>query len=168
MSESPISRGPTCQQISTLPGAGAKGCTIQRRLSAFSQAHQIVGHEPSPTHAPIVRPTMAEIRRTVGMAPNQKAPELRHMMANCPEDTLAGQGDRVLLLIGFRRSELVALNGWTTPPRRAEQDGSSGRRPRGWHPLRPAPRDLSDPSTRCVAREGRHRRGSCVSYSQST
>lgn len=104
--------------ITALAGAGTKSSTIQRRLSAISQTPQLAGHEPSPTHAPIVRTTMAGIRRTLGMAPNQKAPtltpELRRMVASCPEDTLAGQRDRSLLLLGFaggfQRSELVALD----------------------------------------------------------
>jgi site-specific recombinase XerD len=45
--------------ITALAGAGAKATTIQRRLSAISQAHQLSGHEPSPTHAPLVRSTIA-------------------------------------------------------------------------------------------------------------
>jgi integrase len=52
------------------------------------------------------------------MAPHQKAPtmtpELRRMVATCPEHTLAGRRDRTVLLLGFaggfRRSELVALD----------------------------------------------------------
>ncbi len=104
--------------ITALAGAGAKPSTIQRRLSALSQAHQLSGHEPSPTQSPIVRTTMAGIRRTLGMTPRQKSPvvtaELRVLLAVTPEDTLAGLRDRALLLIGFaggfRRGELVALD----------------------------------------------------------
>jgi len=104
--------------ITALAEAGAKPSTIQRRLSALSQAHQLSGHEPSPTQSPIVRTTMAGIRRTLGMAPAQKAAvvtaELRLLLAVTPDDTLAGLRDRALLLIGFaggfRRGELVALD----------------------------------------------------------
>jgi len=104
--------------ITALAEAGAKPSTIQRRLSALSQAHQLSGHEPSPTQSPIVRTTMAGIRRTLGMAPAQKAAvvtaELRVLLAVTPADTLAGLRDRALLLIGFaggfRRGELVALD----------------------------------------------------------
>lgn len=104
--------------ITALAGAGAKASTIQRRLSALSQAHQLAGHDPPPTADPIVRTTMKGIRRTLGTAPTQKAPavtaELRRMVATCPEATLAGRRDRALLLLGFagafRRSELVSLD----------------------------------------------------------
>jgi len=104
--------------ITALAGGGARPSTIQRRLSALSQAHQLSGHEPSPTQSPIVRTTMAGIRRTLGMAPAQKAAvvtaELRTLLAVTPEDTLAGLRDRALLLVGFaggfRRGELVALD----------------------------------------------------------
>jgi site-specific recombinase XerD len=104
--------------ITALAQAGARATTIQRRLSALSQAHQLAGHEPSPTQAPIVRSTMAGIRRRLGVAPEQKTPtltpELRRMIGTCPADSLAGARDRALLLLGFagafRRSELVSLD----------------------------------------------------------
>jgi len=102
-----------------LAEAGARASTIQRRLSAISQAHQLAGHTPSPTADPVVRTTMAGIRRTVGTAPHQKAAlvtaELRRLLATCPPDAHAGRRDRALLLLGFagglRRAELVALDG---------------------------------------------------------
>jgi site-specific recombinase XerD len=101
-----------------LAEAGAKASTIQRRLTAISQAHQLAGHHPSPTADPVVRTTMAGIRRTLGTAPAQKAAvvtaELRRLLAATPEETLAGRRDRTILLLGFagglRRSELVALD----------------------------------------------------------
>lgn len=104
--------------ISALAQAGARASTIQRRLSALSQAHQLGGYEPSPTQAPLVRSTMAGIRRRLGIAPEQKTPtltpDLRRMVLTCPTDTLAGARDRALLLLGFagafRRSELVSLD----------------------------------------------------------
>src|SRR5436305_14165929 len=43
----------------------AKVATVQRRISAISQAHQAAGYE-SPTGSPIVKATMKGIRRTYG------------------------------------------------------------------------------------------------------
>jgi site-specific recombinase XerD len=94
----------------------AKPATLQRRLSAISQAHQAAGHE-TPTRAAVVRATHAGIRRTKGTASSAKAPALtadvRRMVEGLP-DTLAGRRDRALLLVGFagafRRSELVGLD----------------------------------------------------------
>jgi site-specific recombinase XerD len=96
--------------------ADHKASTIQRRLSAISQVHQVKGHE-SPTKNEIVRSVMKGIRRTLGTAPNEKAPllaaEVREMVAALP-DSARGKRDRALLLLGFagafRRSELVGLN----------------------------------------------------------
>jgi site-specific recombinase XerD len=93
-----------------------KASTIQRRLSAISQCHQVKGFE-SPTKNEIVRSVLKGIRRTLGTAPNEKAPlvaaDLREMIARLP-DTMIGTRDRALLLLGFagafRRSELVGLN----------------------------------------------------------
>jgi len=104
--------------VTALAGAGSKATTIQRRLSSISQAHQLSGHEPSPTKAPLVRSTMGGIRRTLGMATVQKTaivtPELRKLLAVTPPDTMARLRDRALLLVGFaggfRRGELVALD----------------------------------------------------------
>jgi site-specific recombinase XerD len=104
--------------LANLAEAGAKASTIQRRLSAISQAHQLAGHVPSPTQDWMVRATMSGIRRTIGTAPAKKAAavtaELRRLVDVSPEDTLAGCRDRAVLLLGFagafRRSELVSLN----------------------------------------------------------
>jgi len=90
--------------------------TIIRRISAISQAHQIVGLE-TPTKSSQVRLVLAGIRRSLGTAQTAKLPvlvdDLRRMLAGLPENLL-GIRDRVLLLIGFcgafRRSELVALD----------------------------------------------------------
>jgi site-specific recombinase XerD len=96
--------------------AGRKVSTLQRRLSAISQAHKAAGH-PSPAQHPAVRAVWSGIRRTHGTAPARKAPlvtaQLRQAVAGLGED-LAGRRDRALLLLGFagafRRSELVALD----------------------------------------------------------
>lgn len=104
--------------LTALAQTGAKASTIQRRVSAISQAHQLAGHAPSPTADPVVRSTMAGIRRSLGTATAQKAPlltiELRRLLATCDAATRAGLRDRALLLLGFaggfRRGELVALD----------------------------------------------------------
>lgn len=92
-----------------------KCSTLQRRISAISQAHQAAGH-PSPTHEMLVRTTWAGIRRAKGTAQVGKSPtltaDIRRMVDTLPE-TLTGVRDRALLLVGFagafRRSELVGL-----------------------------------------------------------
>lgn len=104
--------------LTALAKTGAKASTIQRRVSAISQAHQLASVTPPPTASAVVRSTMAGIRRSLGMAPAQKAPlvtaELRRLLATCNPATRAGLRDRALLLLGFaggfRRSELVALD----------------------------------------------------------
>lgn len=93
-----------------------KTSTLQRRLSAISQAHQHAG-QASPTADPIARATWAGIRRAHGTAQRQKAPavvdQLRAMLEALPPG-LIGARDRALLLLGFsgafRRSELVSLD----------------------------------------------------------
>jgi site-specific recombinase XerD len=103
--------------LTALAGAGAKASTLQRRISAISQAHQLAGR-PTPTRDAAVRTTMAEIRRSAGAAPVQKLPVvtagLRRLLAVLPTDRPDGRRDRALLLLGFaggfRRSELVALD----------------------------------------------------------
>jgi site-specific recombinase XerD len=93
-----------------------KASTIGRRLSAISQIHQSRRFE-SPTKNALVRSVLKGIRRTIGTAPNEKAPlvaaDIREMVSRLP-DNLIGKRDRALLLLGFagafRRSELVGLN----------------------------------------------------------
>jgi site-specific recombinase XerD len=92
-----------------------KARTVERRLTALSQAHQLAGFA-SPAEDKLVRTVMAGIRRVKGTAQTGKDPLsaelLRKMFAGMPGDLLAGR-DRALLLVGFagalRRSELVAL-----------------------------------------------------------
>jgi site-specific recombinase XerD len=104
--------------LTALAEAGARASTIQRRVSAISQAPQLAGHVPPPTHVWAVRATLRGIRRTLGTAPEQKAPivtaDLHRLIAATPAGTLAGRRDRALLVLGFagglRRSELVSLD----------------------------------------------------------
>jgi len=96
--------------------AVTKVSTVGRRLTAIAKAHRAAGYE-TPTKSEAVHLTMRGIRRTHGVAPNQKAPavlaDLRAMLAVLPNN-LIGARDRALLLLGFagafRRSELVSLD----------------------------------------------------------
>lgn len=93
-----------------------KPSTLQRRLSAISQAHQMAGID-NPAHSAAVKLTMQGIRRVKGTATTQKAPvtvqDVQAIIAALP-DNLLGLRDRALLLLGFsgafRRSELVGLD----------------------------------------------------------
>jgi site-specific recombinase XerD len=150
----PVSPADLCRYLAALADAGAKASTIQRRLSAISQAHQAAGHTPPPSADWLVRMTMSGIRRTLGTATAQKAPivtaEMRRLLGFVP-DSAAGLRDRALLLLGFaggmRRSELVALDvddlvevedGLRVTIRRSKTDVvPAGREvgiPRGQHP----------------------------------
>jgi integrase len=93
-----------------------KPSTLTRRVSAISARHEAAGHD-SPTHAAIVRKTLAGIRREKGTAPDTKSAitmdDLRAIMPMLP-DGLRGTRDRALLLVGmagaFRRSELAGID----------------------------------------------------------
>lgn len=93
-----------------------KTATLQRRLTAISQAHKAADLD-TPSADRAVRRVMTGIRREKGTAQEGKAPavtrEIRTMVATLPPD-LRGHRDRALLLLGFagafRRSELVALD----------------------------------------------------------
>lgn len=94
-----------------------KVSTLQRRLSAISQAHKAAGFPPISTRLEPLHSVWLGIKREKGTAQEGKAPilteELRAMLATLP-DSLLGIRDRALLLLGFagafRRSELVGLN----------------------------------------------------------
>ena len=104
--------------VTHLARTGAAASTIQRRLAAISQVHQLAGHVPPPTADWEVRQVVQGIRRRLGTAPAQKeavlTATLRRLVATCDPSTRAGARDRALLLLGFgaalRRSELVALD----------------------------------------------------------
>jgi site-specific recombinase XerD len=116
------------REVASLPAAPAtvaayaaeaahrlKANTVERHLTAISQAHQLAGF-PNPGEDKLVRTVMVGIRRVKGTAQTGKdplSPELlRRMFAGTPGD-LRSLRDRALLLVGFagalRRSELVAL-----------------------------------------------------------
>lgn len=92
-----------------------KANTVERRLTAISQAHQFAGC-PNPVEDKLVRTVMAGIRRVKGTAQQGKEPLspdlLRRMFAGGGDD-LRGARDRALLLVGFagafRRGEVVGL-----------------------------------------------------------
>lgn len=95
---------------------GRAASTIGRRCAAIGYAHKLAGLS-DPTEHEDVRATLRGIRRTVGVAPTQKAAAtvdvLTAMLMRVP-DTLTGKRDKALLALGFagafRRSELVALD----------------------------------------------------------
>ncbi len=97
-----------------------KVATLIRRCSAISAVHQAAGH-PSPTASPLVRTTLAGIRRVHGISPAAKDPlvahQVRRLLDALPTEAakaLLAARDRALLVLGFygalRRSELVALD----------------------------------------------------------
>ena len=94
---------------------GVAASTLNRRLAALKCAHEAQGHA-TPTSHKGVTAALKGIRRAKGTAPIKKkaatADIVKEMVRRCP-DTLNGQRDRALLLLGFagafRRAELVAL-----------------------------------------------------------
>jgi site-specific recombinase XerD len=96
--------------------AGRSVATLGQRLAALRWVHERAG-ETDPTRSPLVRTTMAGVRRALGVAPQRKAPataeRVAAMVAHADRTNAKGLRDRALLLLGFatamRRSELVAL-----------------------------------------------------------
>jgi integrase len=92
-----------------------KVSTLSRHLATISKAHQVAG-VPNPCQSVAVRDTLRGLRRTLGTsrseAPALVAPDLRATLDALP-DTLAGDRDRALLLVGWcgglRRSEVAGL-----------------------------------------------------------
>ena len=95
--------------------AGRKVSTISRRLAAIRYGHRLAGYRAA-DQLRDGRTVMRGIRRTIGTAPDRKAPAtapiLGAMLKLCPA-TMIGKRDRALLTLGFagafRRSEIVAL-----------------------------------------------------------
>jgi integrase len=95
---------------------GRKVATLALVRASIAKAHARCGY-PNPCKHEVVREVWAGIRRTHGVAQQQKAPlgarELRAMIATLDPSGLRGERDRALLLLGFaggfRRAELAAL-----------------------------------------------------------
>lgn len=112
----PASPATVANFASMLADGGKRVPTIARKLAAVRFFHRGAGHD-NPTDNAGVSAILKGIRRTVGVAPRQKAPAtadvIHAMLAHIPRDTLHGKRDRALLLLGFagafRRSELVAI-----------------------------------------------------------
>ena len=95
-----------------------KPATLTRRLTAIRAAHAEQGFSTrNPASAPIVRLTLAGIKRTKGTRQTAKAPllssDLERLVTADVFHGLTGLRDRALLLLGFaaalRRSELAAV-----------------------------------------------------------
>ncbi|MGF7156191.1 integrase [Novosphingobium gossypii] len=110
-------------------GQGARPASLARYKASIARLHQLLGRV-DPTTAPLVKLTLAAIRKDKGVAQRQAAPlrfkgavsdierdpgrglNLRALLESC-EDTPAGLRDRALLSLaydtGLRASELVAV-----------------------------------------------------------
>ena len=90
--------------------------TINRRLAAISQAHQVAGYT-NPTRDALVREAMRGIRRILGVAPDKKravtTADIRTAVTRM-ETRQIDIRDRLVLLLGFasgmRRSELAGVD----------------------------------------------------------
>lgn len=78
--------------------------TISRRLAAIADGLRSMGEDASPLRGFFVQQTWKGIRRTLGVAPQGRAPLLasaiREIVMACP-DTHLGRRDRSLILPGF-------------------------------------------------------------------
>ena len=84
-------------------GRGVRPSTIGRRVAAIRYAHKLAGF-PTPTDDERVRATVRGMRRSLGAAPNRKAPATADKivaMAPLAGERLSEIRDRALLLIGF-------------------------------------------------------------------
>jgi site-specific recombinase XerD len=94
---------------------GLRASTVARTASGIRLLHRAAGFE-SPTSSEIVGATLKGIRRSLGVAPQRKAPAtvelVLDMVRHVPDD-LRGVRDRALLLFAFasacRRSELSMM-----------------------------------------------------------
>jgi site-specific recombinase XerD len=94
---------------------GLRASTVARRGSGIRLLHRAAGFD-TPTSSEVVRSTLKGIRRSLGVAPLQKAPATVEVVLDLVKhvpDNLRGLRDRALLLFAFasacRRSELSAL-----------------------------------------------------------
>jgi len=89
--------------------------TLRRHLRGIAFAHKLAGFDIM-ANGEEIRRTLTGIARRHGKPPRRAAAlglhEVKAMLATCP-DTLTGQRDRAVILIGFagglRRSEIVAI-----------------------------------------------------------
>jgi integrase len=107
------------EYVSHLIDAQRSPATIEQAIAAIRTSHRAAGHKDSPdTQA--ARLALRGYRRDRAAAGNRprKSPPvtidvLRQLLDTCDTATLAGQRDRVLLVLGYvlfsRRSELAAL-----------------------------------------------------------
>jgi len=112
----PASAETVIDYMTTCADAGRRASTMQVKLAAIGFMHD-AAKQPNPAKSIEVRTVMSGIRRTIGTAPQRKAPvtlEGLRQIVGALGDDLRGRRDRALILIGFagafRRSELVALD----------------------------------------------------------
>jgi site-specific recombinase XerD len=100
----PALPGSVALYLTSLAVAEKRVATIERALVAISQAHKLHGL-PSPRKAPEVTEVLQGIRRTLGVAPNQKDPvlvdTLRALVEPMRRDDPGDVRDRALLCLGF-------------------------------------------------------------------
>ena len=70
----PAEPGTVAAFLAAQAQAGIKASSIGRRLAAIRYAHKLAGFTEPPTNSELVRATLRGIRRTLGTAPDQKAP----------------------------------------------------------------------------------------------
>jgi integrase len=102
--------------VSARASAGRTVATIAQSLAAIGEAHKLAG-QPSPCEAREVREVWKGVRRTLGVAPRQKAAatvDVLRTMARALPVTARGTRDRAILVVGMaaalRRSELAGLD----------------------------------------------------------
>jgi len=147
-----------------LEDAGAAYATIERRKTAIAkliEAEALLSNDAvveDPTKHPKVAVTLKAIRRRLGTDQHQATPltgeRLIQVLLAIDPDTLAGQRDTALLLVGFfgamRRSELAAMKrphlefdshgvGIQIPTSKGSQDQSV------WIPIHRQPQSRWDP-----------------------
>jgi len=114
----PASPPTVAAYLAHLYSLGRKPSSIDRALTAISQAHKLAGH-PSPTSAPEVRETRAGMRRISGTAQKKAEPitvaHLERMIEKCDElPEPMRTRDKAILILGFagalRRVEIADLD----------------------------------------------------------